>query len=598
MQRDLRTIRAKALAICMIGISGSLGGCSGGGDEPSANQPNPSSPAPVEGAPLEGRAEVTNVMPNGSDVLTDSMLRVEFSKAMNSTVTAAAIRVEPPVTCSDWQWNDNYTQATCVPTSPLQPSTSYVVRVLADARASNGQPLQEESRSTFSTVAALPMTQIARLLSASPVGERVLQNATIKLGFDRPMNMQLAQQKVAITPAVDCQWIWNAARTAVTCRPTNPLAVNTTYRIHVPSDLAVHGSSPATDGFTATFETSTIADNRQAGIRVFARDDTFIDEEGTFRLSCFPSHMSRDDPIVFPDQSGRTHLHVFFGNTGADAFSSVASVETSGATTCHGGTLNRSAYWTPALLSNTGQPLWPMESSFYYKATALKGVRETIQPFPPGLRMIAGRATASPSAPQRSGALSIVCDTRPTGGTATTRNDQVSIPPCAKGNEMIVQINFPQCWDGVNLDSADHASHMAYAATDRTGKTSCPTTHPVAVPTVIQKVFYTVTAQTGTAGWHFSSDAYNAAQIQGGYSLHADWINGWDQATLQRWVTNCINEGRHCANGQLGDGTGLTLPQDIGQRAIRQSAKTDRSLRSFDPGMDAMCGPPPTPVFR
>jgi hypothetical protein len=185
-----------------------------------------------------------------------------------------------------------------------------------------------------------------------------------------------------------------------------------------------------------------------------------------------------------------------------------------------------------------------------------------------------------------SGALSITCA------------DQVSIPSCAQGNEIIVQINFPQCWDGVNLDSADHASHMAYPVTDRTGQVACPTTHPVAVPTVIQKVFYTVTAQTGTAGWRFSSDAYGTAASQGGYSLHADWINGWDQQTLQRWVKNCINEGRHCANGQLGDGTGLTLPQDIGQRAIRQSPQSRLSLRSFDPGLDAMCGPPPPSAVR
>jgi hypothetical protein len=40
---------------------------------------------------------------------------------------------------------------------------------------------------------------------------------------------------------------------------------------------------------------------------------------GAFRIICKPSHMAADDPIVYPDQPGRSHLHTFFGNTGAVA---------------------------------------------------------------------------------------------------------------------------------------------------------------------------------------------------------------------------------------------------------------------------------------
>lgn len=38
---------------------------------------------------------------------------------------------------------------------------------------------------------------------------------------------------------------------------------------------------------------------------------------------------------------------------------------------------------------------------------------------------------------------------------------------------------FYSCWDGVNVDSADHKSHVAYP----TGA-SCPTSHPVQVPQI------------------------------------------------------------------------------------------------------------------
>ena len=36
---------------------------------------------------------------------------------------------------------------------------------------------------------------------------------------------------------------------------------------------------------------------------------------GAFRIPCAYSHMAFNDPIVYPGQPGRAHLHTFFGNT-------------------------------------------------------------------------------------------------------------------------------------------------------------------------------------------------------------------------------------------------------------------------------------------
>jgi hypothetical protein len=38
------------------------------------------------------------------------------------------------------------------------------------------------------------------------------------------------------------------------------------------------------------------------------------DGTGDFRTVCSLSHMNHDDPLVFPDQPGKAHLHAFFGN--------------------------------------------------------------------------------------------------------------------------------------------------------------------------------------------------------------------------------------------------------------------------------------------
>jgi hypothetical protein len=54
--------------------------------------------------------------------------------------------------------------------------------------------------------------------------------------------------------------------------------------------------------------------------------------------------------------------------------------------------------------------------------------------------------------------------------------------------------NANRCWDGVNLDSPDHKSHVAYptngpALFSGTGTGgACPSTHPVKIPQVMLEV--------------------------------------------------------------------------------------------------------------
>lgn len=46
---------------------------------------------------------------------------------------------------------------------------------------------------------------------------------------------------------------------------------------------------------------------------------------------------------------------------------------------------------------------------------------------------------------------------------------------------MRAQIVFPSCWDGVNLDSEDHKSHMSYPVGGAPDSGDCPSSHPVKV---------------------------------------------------------------------------------------------------------------------
>src|SRR5215210_4308885 len=73
-----------------------------------------------------------------------------------------------------------------------------------------------------------------------------------------------------------------------------------------------------------------IADNFDASTWLEAGEGPHAspDEVGAFRFSCLPGHIARDDPIVYPGQPGKSHLHQFFGNTDTDANSTYQSLRT------------------------------------------------------------------------------------------------------------------------------------------------------------------------------------------------------------------------------------------------------------------------------
>src|SRR6478672_8629705 len=73
-------------------------------------------------------------------------------------------------------------------------------------------------------------------------------------------------------------------------------------------------------------------------------------DRGVFATLCRFSHEAPDDPIVFPGQAGRSHVHTFFGNATTDAASTYDSLR-AGATTCRT-EQDASSYWVPALYRN------------------------------------------------------------------------------------------------------------------------------------------------------------------------------------------------------------------------------------------------------
>lgn len=271
-------------------------------------------------------------------------------------------------------------------------------------------------------------------------------------------------------------------------------------------------------------------------------------DDGAFRIRCRVTKFAFDDPIVYPGQPGASHLHVFFGNTEVSATSTSQSLANGGNSTCLGGTLNRTAYWAPALIDQrSGVVQTPVVGTFYYK-TGYNMDPRSIRALPAGLRMIAG-------------------DKNNTGyqenaiWTCAAGTDKSSIPPnCPVGDTLRLTISFPQCWDGVNLDSPNHKSHMAYPNyRNPPERSSCPSTHPVAVPVITEFFDYPVPATGATAYWRLSSDMYSST-LPGGLSAHADWMMAWDAPTMEAMVRQCLNAARDCGVGLMADGTVLEYP--------------------------------------
>jgi hypothetical protein len=90
---------------------------------------------------------------------------------------------------------------------------------------------------------------------------------------------------------------------------------------------------------------------------------------------------------------------------------------------------------------------------------------------------------------------------------------------CKNGFRM--QVFFPMCWDGINVDSPDHRAHMAYPINQfNTG--DCPATHPVRLPALFFEAFYAVDKfPHGTGRQPFVLSNGDPT----GYGFHGDFVS-------------------------------------------------------------------------
>lgn len=324
--------------------------------------------------------------------------------------------------------------------------------------------------------------------------------------------------------------------------------------------------------------------------------------EAMLRFPCSQLVTERFDPLVTPGEVS-PHVHQIVGgnafNLTMDPSLDLPNLAT--CTTCRFKE-NKSNYWTAVMyfkhtngshirvpqIANhiVGSPNGGMTVYYVQHPDGSK-----ITAFPKGFRMITGDAMYRKRmfSDERSGdywAKSFRCwqttgpyDYSNSHAIGPGPFDTVHLPeaPCPGG----IRSNtfFPACWDGVNLDSHDHKSHVAFyenvnpAAGLFVSNGTCPSTHPVKIPALFFETVWD-TKQLNHLWPEGGEQPYVLSMGDPtGYGHHGDYIFGWEGDALQRAMDSCTS-----IFGRPAECLELTLQTDEEMNSCAQVPRVDEKV--------------------
>ncbi|MFC8877490.1 DUF1996 domain-containing protein, partial [Streptomyces ardesiacus] len=221
---------------------------------------------------------------------------------------------------------------------------------------------------------------------------------------------------------------------------------------------------------------------------------------GTFTTDCGVNEnnlFNSDNLIAAPGvDNGAHHTHDYVGNQDNDAFSSDEDLANADTTCQNQG--DRSTYYWPVLRlqdgteefdandqgggaeGNIGKILKPAEARIRFVGSR----QGDVVAMPKFLRVITGDAKSFTNGDANANA---------SWSCSGFEDRQVTdkYPLCPDGSQVLRTVNFQSCWDGQNIDSANHRDHMAFVQEDG----SCPDGFR-AVPQLQIRLAYDIPAPT------------------------------------------------------------------------------------------------------
>ncbi|PYI07964.1 WSC domain-containing protein [Aspergillus sclerotiicarbonarius CBS 121057] len=274
-----------------------------------------------------------------------------------------------------------------------------------------------------------------------------------------------------------------------------------------------------------------------------------------WRLPCRGrSGVARMDPLMAPGKPS-DHVHVVHGSGGFSMSATETSLKKANCTSC-GVTQDQSAYWVPALyfMHENGDAELVNEVGGMLAYYFLNG--ENVTAFPENFRMIAGdpflrnfpwpvpdppksewSGNQSSQSALRQKALGFNClnydqPAEPSLGRHFLPNKTFLDEHCTDGVRF--ELMFPSCWNGKDVDSEDHRSHMAYPSLVMDG--DCPEGFETRLVSLFYETIWDTYAFKNKQGTFVLANGDPT-----GYGYHGDFIYGWQTGFLQRAVDECTN---------------------------------------------------------
>ncbi|CAL9292617.1 DUF1996 domain-containing protein [Streptomyces sp. SudanB91_2054] len=272
---------------------------------------------------------------------------------------------------------------------------------------------------------------------------------------------------------------------------------------------------------------------------------------GTFTTDCGVNEndlFNSDNLIAAPGvDNGAHHVHDYVGNQDNDAFSSDEDLANADTSCRNQG--DRSTYYWPVLRlqdgteefdandqgggaeGNVGRILKPARAELKFVGNQ----QGDVVAMPKFLRIITGDAKSFTNGDANANS-SWSC----TGFEDRQVTDKY--PLCPEGSQVVRTANFQSCWDGQNIDSANHRDHMAFVQEDG----GCPNGFQ-AVPQLQVRLVYdipTPVVENGQVRNPYAVDSF-PEQLHKPITDHNDFINVMDEDLMDE-VVRCINSGEDC----------------------------------------------------